>query len=278
MTGGNGGAACGVKAVVSALVALLLAAWPEPSAALSVLPPPPARARPLRVYVDAGHGAPGNEGNRGCFGQREQDHTAQVAMHLAYVLARLGGFEVKLSRHEETGRRYPARIAEAEAWKADAIVSLHSDARGWATPWGEVDGQVCWRNDAAPGFAVLWSDDAAEAVVTKRARLGRAVGRRLTEAGFLAYSGDDYGSLYRQDPESPSGWIDLRPRKKSVYFLRASSIPTVIIETHHALDPREVQRWEELATVDAFALAVANALVDATAQAPSLRAAATPSQ
>lgn len=254
---------------MSAVLSLLLAAWPDASASLTVLPAPPVPARPLRIYVDAGHGAPGNEGNHGCFCQREQDHTAQVAMHLAYVLARLGPFEVKLSRQEATGRRYPARIAEAEGWKADAIVSLHSDARGWATPWGEGEGQVCWRNDTAPGFAVLWSDDAPDEVVAKRASLGRAVGRRLTEAGFLAYSGEDYGSLYRQDPESPSGWIDLRPRKKSVYFLRASTIPTVIVETHHALDPREVQRWEELSTVDAFALAVANALVDALAPQPA---------
>ncbi len=246
-------------------IALLLAAWPEPSAQLTRLALPEAPPKRVRVYVDAGHGAPGNEGNRGCFCQPEMDHTAQVAAHLADALARLGSFEVLLSRRDEKGRRYPARIAQAEAWKADAIVSVHSDVRGWASPWGEVDGRVCWRNDAAPGFAVLWSDDGAPAVVASRERLGRALGRRLTEAGFLAYSGEDYGALYRQDPESPSGWIDLRPRKKSVYFLRAATIPTVIVETHHALDPREVQRWEEPDTREAFALAVAAALLEARA-------------
>lgn len=260
---------------MSAVLALLLAAWPDASARLVVLPAPERPAKRLRVYVDAGHGSPGNEGARGCFCQREQVHAAQVAMHLASVLARLGPFEVRLSRRDEVGRRYPARIAEAQAWGADAIVSLHADVRGEAWAWGQAEGEVCWRNDDAPGFAVLWSDDGSDEVVAKRERLGRAVGRRLTEAGFRAYSGEDYGSLYRQDPESPSGWIDLRPRKKSVYFLRASAIPTVIVETHHALDPREVQRWEELATVDAFALAVANALVEAAAPAPSLRTAAT---
>jgi N-acetylmuramoyl-L-alanine amidase len=48
-----------------------------------------------------------------------------------------------------------------------------------------------------------------------------------------------------------------------VYFLKASSVPTIIIETHHALDPVEVARWDELKTADAFALAVAQGLLDA---------------
>lgn len=244
------------------LVAVLLSAWPSPDATLSALPAPAASKKPLKVYVDAGHGAPGNEGALGCFCQREQVHAAQVATHLAYVLSRLGGFEVKLSRKDERGKRYPARIADAEAWGAGAIVSIHADVRGEAWPWSEANGETCWRNDDATGFSVLWSEDGTKDVVARRAQLGRAVSRRLGEAGFERYGGEDYGALYKPDAEA-LGWIDIRPRKKSVFFLRASTVPTVIIETHQALAPAEVQRWEETATVDAFALAVANALVDA---------------
>ncbi len=249
---------------VSLLVAFLLAAWPAPDATLTVLPAPAPLQRKLKVYVDAGHGSVGNEGAPGCFCQREQVHTAAVAMHLAYVLARLGAFEVKLSRKEGLGARYPSRITEAERWGADAIVSVHADVRGEAWAWSvDDDGQTCWRNDGATGFAVLWSEDGEQAMVDRRAKLGRAVSRRLSEAGFERYGGEDYGALYKADEDS-LGWIDIRPRKKSVYFLRASSkVPTVIVETHQALAPAEVQRWDETATVDAFALAVANALVDA---------------
>lgn len=246
------------------IVPLLLTAWPRASDAVRVLPLPEAPARKVRVFVDAGHGAPGNEGNHGCFCQPEQDHTLRVATHLAFVLAATRRFEVRLSR--TTGLpRYQARIAAAEAWRADVIISLHSDARGeaFAAPFG--DQGVCWRNPNAPGFAVLWSDEGR--ALASRERLGRAVGARLREAGFLSYSGLDYGALYRQDEREPSGWIDVRPPAKRVYFLRASRIPTVIVETHHALDVLEVARWDELATVDAFAFAVGAAVLDAQGSA-----------
>ena len=92
------------------------------------------------------------------------------------------------------------------------------------------------------------------------------MGERMREAGFIAYSGFNYGALYRQDQVEPSGWIDERPMKKRVFFLRGSLIPTVIIETHHALDEREVARWDELETVDAFAFAVGAAVLDFSAK------------
>ena len=82
----------------------------------------------------------------------------------------------------------------------------------------------------------------------------------MTESGFPAYSGADYRGLYRAD-DVPGCFIDIRPEKKSVWMLRASpSIPTVILETHHALDVEEVRRWTEPETVDAFVDALAVAL------------------
>ncbi len=241
------------------LLALLLAAWPSDDAKLHVLPLPATPVRKVRVFIDAGHGAPGNEGNHGCFCQAEQEHTLRVSEHLAFVLADTGHFEVKRSRTIDFPR-YQARIAAAEAWRADVIISLHSDARGDASEFPQGDGGTCWRNPDAPGFAVLSNDEGL--AFPARERLGRAVGERLRQAGFFTYSGVDYGDLYRQDEVEPSGWIDRRPMKKRVYFLRASRIPTVIIETHHALDVREVARWDELATLDAFAVAVGAAVLD----------------
>ncbi|MEW5743057.1 MAG: N-acetylmuramoyl-L-alanine amidase [Myxococcota bacterium] len=242
---------------------LLLAAWPadgESLRALEVVAATPTKK--VRVFVDAGHGAPGNTGNTGCYGQAEQDHALAVSQHLAFVLSALGPFEVMLSR-DGPGTKYPARLAAAKAFRADVIISLHSDARGTVRPWWPYnDERMYWWNADAPGFAVLWNDEGAQATVDGRARLGRAVGQRLRDAGFLAYDGYDYGGLYRQDEVESSAWIDIRPLKKRVYFLRGSTIPTVIIETHHALDPQEVARWSEGKTVDAFSLAIAAALLD----------------
>ena len=248
---------------MSLLLSLLLTAWPADDARLTAPALPSQPGRKVRVFVDAGHGAPGNEGNHGCACQLEQDHTLKVAQHLAFVLAATGRFEVALSRLPGEAPPYRPRIAAAEAFKADVIISLHSDARGEATPSFQ-DAGVCWLNPNAPGFSVLWNEEGP--AFPRREKLGRAVGVRLREAGFLAYSGVDYASLYRQDEGEPSGWIDQRPMKKRVFFLRGSTIPTVIIETHHALDEREVARWDELATVDAFAFAVGTAVLDFSAK------------
>ena len=52
-------------------------------------------------------------------------------------------------------------------------------------------------------------------------------------------------------------------------MLRRPRIPSVIIETHHALDFEEVARWREERTLEAFAAAVAQGVVDAFAPPPS---------
>lgn len=241
---------------------ILLTAWPAAEAKLRNLPLPEKPARKIRVFIDAGHGAPGNHGNMGCLCQLEQDHTLRIEQHLAFVLAATGRFEVQLSRRPGETSRYQQRIAAAEAFKPEVIISIHSDARGPSAAVPQSDGGVCWSNSDAPGFSVLWNDEGP--ALAGREKLGRAVGVRLREAGFPAYSGVDYADLYRQDAEEISGWIDKRPMKERVFFLRASTIPTVIIETHHARDTLEVARWEELATVDAFALAVGAAVLDVT--------------
>jgi N-acetylmuramoyl-L-alanine amidase len=43
----------------------------------------------------------------------------------------------------------------------------------------------------------------------------------------------------------------------------------VIIETHHALDFEEAERWKDPRTLEAFAAAVAQGLVDGLSGAPS---------
>ena len=241
------------------ILSLLLTAWPANDARLTTLELPEQPARKVRLFIDAGHGAPGNTGNHGCACQLEQDHTLKVAQYLGFALSALGRFEVKLSRQPGESPPYRPRIAAAEAFKADVIISLHSDARGDATFFSS-DAGLCLRNPNEPGFSVLWSEEGP--AFPKREQLGRTIGAKLREAGFLAYSGLNYASLYKQDEKEPSGWIDQRPLKERVFILRGSQIPTVIIETHHALDEHEVARWDELATIDAFTFAIASALLE----------------
>lgn len=246
------------------LLSLLLAAWPADTSGLHHLELPALPVKRVRVVIDAGHGAPGNVGNHGCHCQEEQAHTRFVADFMAAALEATGRFEVLRTRIDDATPKYAARIAQAQQWKADVIISLHSDARGEAFAARQPSGEVCWQNPDAPGFAVLWNDEGA--ALAGREKLGRAVGVRLREAGFVAYSGEDYGGLYRQDAVEPSGWIDQRPLKQRVYFLRASKIPTVIIETHHALDVEEAARWTQVKTLETFTAAVGAAVLDFAAK------------
>ncbi len=238
--------------------------WPAPGAPLTMQPiTVPKGFRKKRIYLDAGHGYRDNTGNSSVTCENEADFTLRVAQELARRLEATGHFRVRLSRKAGQEVAYRTRISEAESWSADAFVSLHSDARGEATWWEPALGQRCLRQDATPGFAVLWADDTAEPLKTRRVTLARALSQHIAEAGFLPYSGVDYVNLYAGDPEHPGVFVDRHEPGYRIMMLRRPRIPSVIIETHHALDFEEAARWKEPRTLEAFSAAVAQGLVDA---------------
>src|SRR5262249_39355063 len=157
--------------------------WPGDEAVLSA-PTFPAGWGPLRVMIDPGHGAPNNHGNTGSFCVEEQDTMLQVAVALADRLEATGHVIVRLSREGSRLVEYAARLEEAHTWEADAFVSLHSDVRGRTERWSPSPGKECPMALDAPGFAVLFSDEGDPALVARRVALGRAVARRMVEAGF----------------------------------------------------------------------------------------------
>lgn len=238
--------------------------WPFPGARI-VAPVPvfPPDFGVRRVYLDAGHGAPGNTGNRSCFCVDEQEFTLAAARALAERLDATGRFETRMSR---TGGRlvpYRERVDDAVRWGAEAFISLHSDVRGAVASWSPRPGVSCPLNLAAPGFAVLWSDEGEPALCDRRLALARAFARRMDEAGFLPYRGAAYRGLYEPDAAQPGVFIDRRPPGQRIFVLRRPTMPSILVETHHALDAREAARWAEPATLDAFAAATAAALADA---------------
>lgn len=218
-------------------------------------------ARRWRVVVDAGHGARGNDGNTGCHCQRERDVTLELGFGLATRLSLMGPFEVRLAREGDAEPSYAQRKTLAESWPADAVISLHTDVRGTASAFAS-GSCVSYRNAAAPGFAVLWSAEGPAALTAQRQRLSWALTDALSGAGFKAYAGDDYGGLYDGEPEQVGSFINRKTHARRIWFLRSLEVPTVIIETHHALDESEVARWAETRTRDVFARAVAKALLD----------------
>ena len=76
-----------------------VAEWPAPGAALDLLiPPGPAVDRPIRVYLDPGHGTGRNHGNRGARCQSEEDAMLELAVDLAARLPKFGEFEIRSAR------------------------------------------------------------------------------------------------------------------------------------------------------------------------------------
>ncbi len=225
-----------------------------------------------RIYLDAGHGAPGNEGNASVTCEPEEAYTLRVAGELARRLEATGHFRVKLSRAGKQRPSYQERLAEAERWGAALFVSLHSDARGEGVAWRPVPERECARNDTAPGYSVLYADDTAEPLLSRRLRLARALARRMEGAGFFPYGGEDYVGLYAPDAEQPGTFVSRHAPGRRIFVLRKPSMPSVIIETHHAWDFEEEARWREPRTLEAFSAAVAQGLVDALTGGKALQA------
>lgn len=243
--------------------------WPFPDARLVARPVTfPAAFGVRRVYLDAGHGAPGNTGNTSCLCVDEQDFTLGAVRALGERLAATGHFEVRLSRDGDRLVPYAERVADADRWPADAFISLHSDVRGKVESWSPKPGITCPLSLTSPGFAVLWSDEGEPALGDRRLALARAFALHMREAGLLPYSGAEYTGLYEADAAQPGVFVDRHAPEQRIYVLRRPAMPSILVETHHALDTREVARWTEPATLDAFAAAVANALIDALPEGP----------
>lgn len=236
--------------------------WPAPGAPLRLLEAPPPKERALRLVIDAGHGAPGNLGNTSVRCEAEADFTRRTQDAVVARLAGSAGLEVKAGRPTEALRSYDARIATFNAWPADAVISLHSDTRA-GDGWSRSPTTGCWEGHGATGFAVLYSDSGKSSLVEARLRLARAVALRMVEAGLPAYGGGDYPGLYDPDPQVPGVFVDRHAPGKTIRMLRATQVPLVIVETHQAVDPDEAARWDEPATLHAFASAIRAATLDA---------------
>lgn len=228
------------------------------SAILALLLGATVAAAPPLVFIDAGHGEGDNQGAQTVRCGTEADFTLSLARDLAARLEAGGRFRVRLSRTSSTGPSYPQRLARARAAGARALLSLHADARG-ALSWHKtLDGRSCLRSLEQPGFSVLYSDEGSAGRVARRRRLARAVATRMTNAGFIAYDGIEYGGLYEVDP-TEGVFID----RRRLFMLRRPPMPSVIIETHHAFHPEDHADWQRDETRARFAAAVEAALWEA---------------
>lgn len=232
-----------LAAVNSALpVSLRHPQWPDPDALLT--PPLVEFSSDFgvrRIFLDAGHGAARNSGNTSAFCEQEQDVMAALSGPLAAALEATGHFTVRLSRQPDERVPYRDRLQAAQDWGAEAFISLHSDSRGPLTPWEPEPGRRCFRSSDAPGFSVLWSDEGP--LAEARLGLARSLAAAMAGAGFAPYGGGEYEGIYTPDTDTAGVFVDRHAPQRRIMFLRRPVMPSVIIETHHALDPAAVERF-----------------------------------
>jgi N-acetylmuramoyl-L-alanine amidase len=58
--------------------------------------------------------------------------------------------------------------------------------------------------------------------------------------------------------------LDRHAPDKRIFVLKKTTMPAILVETHHALDAREAMLWNDPFTRRAFAAAITQALIDAT--------------
>ena len=245
------------------LLLLLVGAttWPEPASLNDLVLRFPGDFGTRRIYLDAGHGAPGNSGNRSVLCQAEQDVMLTVAREVADRLEATGHFDVRLSRPGGARTSYDDRLAAARSFRAEVFISLHSDVRGQSTQHVLEDGSVCDRSEGLGGYSVLWSDEGRDTLVEEREELALTLDRHLRRAGFGAYEWG-YGTVYDQHERAPGVYLDRHKPRKRIRFLRRPTMPSVIVETHHAWDLEEARRFSEAETWDALADAIAVGLIE----------------
>ncbi len=162
----------------------------------------------IKIFIDQGHNPQnpnaGAEGN----GYREQDITYEVGVRLAELLRADPKFEVRLSRNSPdevlgttVSESLAARVNAANEWRADAFISIHANASDIVSAQGS-EAYVYRRDSAAFD-------------------LGEDIVEELTE--LTGY---------------PDRGVFVRP---SLYVLRKTAMPAVLVELGFITNPTEAQ-------------------------------------
>ncbi len=160
----------------------------------------------IKIYIDQGHNPSGPNSGAAGNGLREQDITYAVGQELATLLRQNGNFEVRLSRPTEdttlgtsNAGSLSARVRDANSWGADYFISIHTNA---------VD------NPSANGVEAFAYSQPSTAF-----SLGESIVNSLSEIT---------GSRNRG--------MKVRP---SLYVLRRTAMPAVLVEIGFITNPRE---------------------------------------
>ena len=155
----------------------------------------------LKVFVDAGHGGadPGAVDGKGddALYTEEEDVNLGIALNLRDALVRCG-FEVQLSRTNDTYIPLDSRAAKANVWGASAFVAIHANAATTSSARGsEIYYQTAADKTLAdaidPFLAAVspWTDRGAKYRSNLAVLNGASMPAVLIEYGFLTNPGEE---------------------------------------------------------------------------------------
>lgn len=242
-----------------------LPGWAVPGRALKAEKRPRQRGEtPLVVVLDPGHGGidPGAEVGD----VAEKDLMLTFARELQEVLLRAGGFEVALTRADDSFVSLERRVALAHRMQADVFLSLHADALSEGRAHGatvytlsdsasdKASAALAERHNRADmlaGVDLRGKDDVVADVLMDLARLEtQPRAERLADA--IRASIADHGLPLHSRPLRQAGFS----------VLKAPDIPSILLELGFMSSPRDMTHL----TDPAWRAKMARALHDALAQ------------
>ena len=191
-----------------------------------------------RIVIDPGHGGH-DTGTIGPTGLREKDVVLDVGLRLKKLLERKAGYEVIMTRSDDTFIPLEERTAIANAKAADLFVSIHAnassdrDARGIETYYLNFTSspeslEVAARENASSQESVHQLQDLIKKIaMTEKIEESAEFARRLQKA------------VYRRTSQLSGQQRDRGVKKAPFVVLIGANMPSVLAEISFLTNPRD---------------------------------------
>ena len=212
--------------------------------------------RAPRVVIDPGHGG-SNPGALGASGIHEKDLTLAIARDVqSKLLAQ--GVDARLTRDRDRTMTLRQRMADANEWPADILVSIHANASPTRTQRG-YETYVLTPAAVDVDARALRSD-----TPTPRPGVDREVGLMLddVERGAAQWEAADLATSIQENLRAVRGATgDRGVRQDAQHVLLGATMPAVLVEVGFIDHPIEGQELVDAALQEKLADAIARAIV-----------------
>lgn len=178
---------------------------------------PPRRTRPLRVFLDPGHG--GDDSGAVSGNRKESAIALDIARRLAALL-RKAGCEVRISRRSDAVRiPLEERPAMAAKWRADLFVSIHLNASANALACG------------VETYALPPAGSLSTEAAMRKSTLAERTAAKVSVRGN-AHDDDNIRLAWcvHRSLVAATGRTDRGVRRARFVVLREATVPAILVE------------------------------------------------